>query len=142
MKTINVLRRVFGVTAAVIGLLFFSSLVECSACDFAIAGLAVFVLGAVVVCREFPSENWQVDLIGRSRHGSDLASESLSRDPLAHIPSCNPVASTSWFSSCLEPIRARRVGVEDTCVPQRARVHRAGYGLWPSSLPGRYLPAG
>ena len=35
-----------------------------------------------------------------------------------------------------------RVGVEDTCVPQRARVHRAGYGLWPSSLPGRYLPAG
>jgi transposase len=47
-----------------------------------------------------------------------------------------------WFSSCLEPIRARRVGVEDTCVPQKARVHRAGYGLWPSSLLGRYLLAG
>jgi len=35
-----------------------------------------------------------------------------------------------------------RVCVEDTCVLQRARVHRAGCGLWPSSLPGRYLPAG
>src|ERR1700733_1553983 len=35
----------------------------------------------------------------------------------------------------------RRVGVEDTCVLQRARVHRAGHGLWPLSLPGRYLPA-
>src|SRR6185437_14267902 len=36
----------------------------------------------------------------------------------------------------------RRVGVEDTCVPQKARVHRAGYGLWPSSLPGRLSPCG
>jgi hypothetical protein len=36
----------------------------------------------------------------------------------------------------------RCVDVEDTCVPQRARVHGAGYGPRPSSLPGRYLPAG
>jgi ribosomal protein L34E len=78
-----------------------------------------------------------------SNHGPSQTEDPNALDSMASPrPSCNPVASTAWFSSCLEPIRARRVGVEDICVPQRARVHRAGYGLWPSSLPGRCRPAG
>jgi hypothetical protein len=56
MKTTNVLRRVFGVTAALIGVLFFFIIVGVFGLPLAIAGLAVFVLGAVVVSRAFPSE--------------------------------------------------------------------------------------
>ncbi|PYX22575.1 MAG: hypothetical protein DMG82_14260 [Acidobacteria bacterium] len=56
MKTSNVLRRVFGVTAALIGVLFFFIIVGVFGLQFAIGGLAVFVLGAVVVCRAFPHE--------------------------------------------------------------------------------------
>ena len=56
MKTSNVLRRVFGVTAALIGVLFFFFIVGVFGLPLAIAGLAVFVLGAVVVCVAFPTE--------------------------------------------------------------------------------------
>jgi len=56
MKTSNVLRRVCGVTAALIGVLFFFVIVGVFGLPLAIAGLAVFVLGAVVVFRAFPSE--------------------------------------------------------------------------------------
>jgi len=56
MKTGNVLRRVFGVTAALIGVLFFFFIVGVFGLPLAIAGLAVFVLGAVVVCCVFPTE--------------------------------------------------------------------------------------
>ncbi len=56
MKTSNVLRRVYGVTAALIGVLFFFIIVGVFGLQFAIGGLAVFVLGAVVVCRAYPTE--------------------------------------------------------------------------------------
>jgi hypothetical protein len=56
MKTNSVLRRVYGVTAALIGALFFFIIVGVFGLPLAIAGLAVFVLGAVVVCRVFPTE--------------------------------------------------------------------------------------
>jgi hypothetical protein len=55
MKTGNVLRRVYGVTLALIGVLFFFLIVGVFGLPLAIAGLAVFVLGAVVVCRVFPT---------------------------------------------------------------------------------------
>jgi hypothetical protein len=55
MKTSNVLRRAYGVTAALIGVVFFFFIiVGVFGLPLAIAGLAVFVLGAVVVCRAFP----------------------------------------------------------------------------------------
>ena len=56
MKTDNVLRRVCGMTAALIGVLFFFIIVGVFGLPLAIAGLVVFVLGAVVVCRVFPTE--------------------------------------------------------------------------------------
>jgi hypothetical protein len=56
MKTSNVLRRVYGVTAALIGVLFFFIIVGVFGLPFAIAGLGVFVVGAVVVCHAFPTE--------------------------------------------------------------------------------------
>ena len=56
MKTGNVLRRVFGVTAALLGVLFFFIVVGVFGLPLAIAGLAVFVVGAVVVCCVFPTE--------------------------------------------------------------------------------------
>jgi hypothetical protein len=56
MKTSNVLRRVYGVTAALLGVLFFFVIVGVFGLRFAIAGLVVFVLGAVVVCLAFPTE--------------------------------------------------------------------------------------
>ena len=56
MKTSNGLRRVLGVTAALIGVLFFFMIVGVFGLSLAIAGLAVFVLGAVVVFRAFPTE--------------------------------------------------------------------------------------
>jgi hypothetical protein len=61
MKTSNVLRRVYGVSAAIIGVLFFFFfffffIVGVFGLPLAIAGAAVFVLGAVVVCRVFPTE--------------------------------------------------------------------------------------
>jgi hypothetical protein len=56
MKKSNMLRRVYGVTAGLIGVLFFFIIVGAFGLPLAIAGLAVFVLGAVVVCRVFPTE--------------------------------------------------------------------------------------
>jgi hypothetical protein len=56
MKTSNVLRRVYGVSAALLGVLFFFIIVGVFGLPLAIAGLAVFVLGAVVVFRVFPAE--------------------------------------------------------------------------------------
>ena len=56
MKTSNVLRRAYGVTAALVGVLFFFIIVGVFGLPLAIAGLAVFVLGAFVVCRVFPTE--------------------------------------------------------------------------------------
>src|SRR3984957_1255997 len=53
MRTSNVLHLVYGVTAALIGVLFFFIIVGVFGLPFAIAGLAVFVLGAVVVFRGF-----------------------------------------------------------------------------------------
>ena len=56
MKTSNVLRRVYGVTTVLIGALFFFIIVGVFGLPLAIVGLAVFVIGAVVVCRVFPTE--------------------------------------------------------------------------------------
>jgi hypothetical protein len=56
MKTSKELRRIYSVTAALIGVLFFFTIVGVFGLPLAIAGLAVFVLGAVVVCRVFPTE--------------------------------------------------------------------------------------
>ena len=56
MKASNVLRLVYGVTAALIGVLFFFIIVGVFGLPLAIAGLAVFVLGAVVVFSAFPTE--------------------------------------------------------------------------------------
>ena len=56
MKTSKVWRRVYGVTAALTGVLFFFIIVGVFGLPLAIVGLAVFVLGAVVVCRGFPTE--------------------------------------------------------------------------------------
>ena len=55
MKTSNVLRRVYGVTAALTGVLFFFIIVGVFGLPVAIAGLAVFVVGAIVVFRVFPT---------------------------------------------------------------------------------------
>jgi hypothetical protein len=60
MKTSNVLRRVYGVTAALIGVLFFFIVVGVFGLPLAIAGLAVFVVGAVVVFRAFPTEGTEL----------------------------------------------------------------------------------
>ena len=56
MKTSNVWRRACGVTAVPIGMLFFFTIVGVFGLPFAVAGLAVFVLGAFVVYRAFPAE--------------------------------------------------------------------------------------
>jgi hypothetical protein len=56
MNTSKELRRVYGVTAALIGVLFFFTIVGVFGLPLAIAGLGVFVLAAVVVCRVFPTE--------------------------------------------------------------------------------------
>ena len=60
MKTSRELRRVYGVTTALIGVLFFFIIVGVFGLPIAIAGLAVFILGAVVICREFPTEGARV----------------------------------------------------------------------------------
>jgi len=57
MKTSNLLRRVYGAAAVLIGVLFFFIIVGVFGLPLAIAGLAVFVLAAVVVCRVFPTES-------------------------------------------------------------------------------------
>jgi hypothetical protein len=56
MKTSNVLHRVYGVATTLVGVLFFFIIVGVFGLPLAIVGLAVFVIGAVVVCRVFPTE--------------------------------------------------------------------------------------
>lgn len=50
------MRRLGAVTAALAGALFFFIIVGVFGVRFAIAGLVVFILGAVVVYRAFPAE--------------------------------------------------------------------------------------
>ena len=50
------LRRLESMTAALVGVFFFFAIVGVFGLKFAIAGLAVFVLVAVVVCVAFPTE--------------------------------------------------------------------------------------
>jgi hypothetical protein len=45
-----------GTTAAFVGVFFFFAIVGVFGLKFAIAGLAAFVLGAVVLCVAFPTE--------------------------------------------------------------------------------------
>jgi hypothetical protein len=42
--------------AALVGALFFNIIVGVFGVRFAIAGLVVFILGAIVICRAFPAE--------------------------------------------------------------------------------------
>ena len=52
----NPLQRLQSMAAALVGVLFFFAIVGVFGLRWAIAGLAVFVLGAVVVCFAFPTE--------------------------------------------------------------------------------------
>jgi len=56
MRSSKRLRRLGGVAAALVGGLFFFVIVGVFGVRFAIAGLVVFILGAVVVYRAFPAE--------------------------------------------------------------------------------------
>jgi hypothetical protein len=56
MRNIKELRLISGMTAALAGALFFFIIVGVFGVRFAIAGLVVFILGAVVVYRAFPAE--------------------------------------------------------------------------------------
>ena len=50
------LRRLESMTAALVGVLFFFAIIGVFGLRLAILGLAVFVLGAVVVCVAFPTQ--------------------------------------------------------------------------------------
>jgi hypothetical protein len=56
MRSSKKLRLLGAVTAALAGVLFFFIIVGVFGVRFAIAGLVVFILGAVVVYRAFPAE--------------------------------------------------------------------------------------
>jgi len=56
MRNIKELRLLSGMTAALAGALFFFIIVGVFGVRFAIAGLVVFILGAVVIYRAFPAE--------------------------------------------------------------------------------------
>jgi hypothetical protein len=56
MRSNERLGRLGGVAAALVGALFFFIIVGVFGVRFATAGLAIFILGAVVVCRAFPAE--------------------------------------------------------------------------------------
>jgi hypothetical protein len=56
MRSSKSLRRLGAVAAALTGVLFFFIIVGVFGVRFAIAGLVVFILGAVVVYRAFPVE--------------------------------------------------------------------------------------
>ena len=60
MRTSNVLYRAYGLTAALIGVFFFFIIVGVFGLPLAIAGLAVFALGALVVFRVLPTEGARV----------------------------------------------------------------------------------
>jgi hypothetical protein len=57
MKTNNMLRLIYGLAAALMGVLFYFVIIGVFGLQSAIAGLAVFVFGAVVVFRAFPTES-------------------------------------------------------------------------------------
>ena len=56
MRNGNQLRPLQSMTAALVGVFFFFAIIGVFGLNWAIAGLAVFVLGAVVVCVAFPTE--------------------------------------------------------------------------------------
>ena len=56
MRNGNQLQRLQSMTVALVGVLFFFAIVGVFGLRLAIAGLAVFVLGAVVVCVAFPTQ--------------------------------------------------------------------------------------
>lgn len=57
MRSTKGLRRLGGVVAALAGALFFFIIVGVFGVRFAIAGLVIFILGAVVIYRAFPAES-------------------------------------------------------------------------------------
>ena len=52
----NQLHRLQSMTAALVGVFFFNAIIGVFGLRPAIAGLAAFVVGAVVVCAAFPTE--------------------------------------------------------------------------------------
>ena len=56
MRNGKQLNRLQSMTAAVVGVFFFNAIVGVFGLRLAIAGLAAFVLGAVVVCVAFPAQ--------------------------------------------------------------------------------------
>lgn len=52
----NQLHRLQSVTAVLVGVFFFNAIIGVFGLRLAIAGLAVFVLGAIVVCVAFPTQ--------------------------------------------------------------------------------------
>jgi hypothetical protein len=52
----NQLHRLQSMTAALVGVFFFNAIVGVFGLSLAIAGLATFALGAVVVCLAFPAQ--------------------------------------------------------------------------------------
>ncbi|MCU1343552.1 MAG: hypothetical protein JWN92_2975 [Candidatus Acidoferrum typicum] len=56
MGNSNQLHRLQSMTAALVGVFFFHAIIGVFGLRLAIAGLAAFVLGAVVVCVAFPAQ--------------------------------------------------------------------------------------
>jgi hypothetical protein len=56
MRNGNQLRPLQSMTIALVGVFFFFAIIGVFGVSWAVAGLAVFVLGAVVVCVAFPTE--------------------------------------------------------------------------------------
>jgi len=57
MENGNQLHRLQSMTAAFVGVFFFNAIIGVFGLRLAIAGLAAFVLGAVVVCVAFPAQS-------------------------------------------------------------------------------------
>jgi hypothetical protein len=57
MSNIKQVRLLSGMTAAFLGALFFCIIVGVFGVRFAVAGLGVFILSAVVIYRAFPAES-------------------------------------------------------------------------------------
>ena len=56
MENSSKLSRLQSMTAALVGVFFFNAIIGVFGLRLAIAGLAVFVLGAIVVCVAFPTQ--------------------------------------------------------------------------------------
>lgn len=52
----NQLHRLQSITAVLVGVFFFNAIIGVFGLRLAIAGLAVFVLGTVVICAAFPTQ--------------------------------------------------------------------------------------